>query len=180
MEAQKRYTNRFVCSLGNIKFADMLDVCPAHLPCKDAACLPYVHNPFDDVTWHKNLISNLLLCCRQHQKVPCFYALITTRCPLPGFKTSALRKRFLPWYVRPYRVTKTVFTSSLLSCLADWTVTSYIDTYRQVSNHLLNHVLYYVSYIPSNVSRRLKTAAFCTCCPTQTTLCCQEQHSPYM
>lgn len=51
---------------------------------------------------------------------------------LAGFKTSALRKRFLPWYVRPYRVTKTALTSSLLGCFAEWTVTCYIDMYRQV------------------------------------------------
>ncbi|KAL3140064.1 hypothetical protein ABBQ38_004344 [Trebouxia sp. C0009 RCD-2024] len=47
-----------------------------------------------------------------------------------GFKTSAIRKRFLPWCVRPYRVTKTALTSSLLGCLAEWTVTSYIDMCR--------------------------------------------------
>ena len=49
---------------------------------------------------------------------------------MAGFKSSAVRKRSLPWYVRPYRVTKTAFTASLLGCLAEWTVTSYIDTYR--------------------------------------------------
>lgn len=27
MEAQKRYTNRFVCSPDNVKFADVLDIC---------------------------------------------------------------------------------------------------------------------------------------------------------
>lgn len=51
---------------------------------------------------------------------------------MAGFKTSALRKRFLPWYARPYRVTKTALTSSLLGCFAEWTVTCYIDMYRQV------------------------------------------------
>lgn len=51
-----------------------------------------------------------------------------------GFKSSAIRKRYLVWYTRSYRVTKTVFTSNLLSCAAEWTVTSYIDVYRQVLN----------------------------------------------
>ncbi len=56
-------------------------------------------------------------------------------CCCAGFKSSAIRKRYLPWATRSYRVTKTVFTSSLLSCLAEWTVTSYVDVYRQAPLH---------------------------------------------
>lgn len=47
-----------------------------------------------------------------------------------GFKSSAVRKRYLPWHLRSYRITKTVFTSNVLSCLAEWTVTTYVDVYR--------------------------------------------------
>lgn len=50
-----------------------------------------------------------------------------------GFKSSAVRKKYLPWHLRSYRITKTVFTSNVLSCLAEWTVTSYVDVYRQAS-----------------------------------------------
>lgn len=51
-----------------------------------------------------------------------------------GFKSSAIRKRYLVWYTRSYRITKTVFTSNLLSCAAEWTVTSYIDVYRMTKS----------------------------------------------
>ena len=69
------------------------------------------------------------LCCRHLVK--------SSMCCVAGFKTSALRKRFLPWYARPLRVTKTTFVSSLTGCLADWTVTSYIDLYRRVCKHCM-------------------------------------------
>lgn len=47
-----------------------------------------------------------------------------------GFKFSAVRKRFLPWYQRLTRTSRTVFTCSILSSLADFSVNSTVDIYR--------------------------------------------------
>lgn len=51
-----------------------------------------------------------------------------------GFRSSAIRKRYLPWYIRPVKVAKTVMVSNILSCVAEWTVTSYIDVYRMTKS----------------------------------------------
>ena len=74
-------------------------------------------------------------------------ALCSLRCavsqpggPLPAdIRSSARRKRYLPWHQRILRVTRTHFRSMLLTYLADFLVTTGIDTVRWGTAHACSH-----------------------------------------
>lgn len=62
------------------------------------------------------------------------------RRPLPAdIRSSARRKRYLPWHQRILRVTRTHFRSMLLTYLADFLVTTGIDTVRWGKAHPYSH-----------------------------------------
>ena len=59
--------------------------------------------------------------------------------PPADIRSSAQRKRYLPWHQRILRVTRTHFRGMLLTYLADFLVTTGIDTVRWGTAHACSH-----------------------------------------